>query len=111
MHLITHGIRKSLKAKELINALHHGDHINDMIKKWLSFTLNLLRSPVFYTLTKTRKPPNTVGRPIILGCEGPTERISSFVDPQLQPIAKTQKSYLKDTRDLLNSIEKMKVSN
>jgi len=52
----------------------------------------------FYTLTKIHKP-NPVGRPIISGCEGPTERISSFVDYLLQLIAKAKQSYLKDTTD------------
>ena len=64
--------------------------------------------PVFYTLTKIHKP-TPVGRPIISGCDGPTERISSFVDHILQPIAKTQKSYLKDTTDFINFIERTKV--
>ena len=50
-----------------------------------------------------------VGRPIISGCEGPTERISSFVDSLLQPIAKQQTSYLKDTTDFINFLEKTKV--
>ena len=53
---------------------------------------------------------NTVGTPITSGCEGPTERISSFVHHLLQPIAKIQKSYLKDTTDFLNFIEKTKVA-
>ncbi|XP_068739308.1 uncharacterized protein [Montipora capricornis] len=102
-------LETSQKAKEIINALHHKDHIDDMTQKWLSLTPNPPRIPVFYTLTKIHKP-NPVGRPIISGCEGPTERISSFVDHLLQPIAKTQKSYLKDTTDLLNFIEKTKVA-
>ena len=42
--------------------------------------------------------PNPVERPIISGCDNPTERISSFVDYLLQPIAKVQESYLKDNR-------------
>ena len=42
--------------------------------------------------------PNPVERPIISGCDSPTERISSFVDYLLQPIAKVQESYLKDNR-------------
>ena len=42
--------------------------------------------------------------------EGPTERLSSFVDKLLQPIAQTQKSYLKDTTHFINFIEKAKVS-
>ena len=40
------------------------------------------------------------------GNDGPTERISSFVDGLLQPIAKSQKSYLKDTTDFVNFIER-----
>ncbi|XP_068691054.1 uncharacterized protein [Montipora foliosa] len=102
-------LETSQKAKEIINALRHGDHIDDMTKKRLSLTPNPPRNPVFYTLTKIHKP-NPVGRPIISGCEGPTKRISSFVDHLLQPVAKTQKSYLKDTTDFLNFIEKTKVA-
>ena len=64
----------------------------------------------FYTLTKIHKPVLT-GRPIISGCDGPTERISSFLDHILQPIAKVQKSYLKDTTQFINFIEKRKVTN
>ena len=58
-----------------------------LTKKSLSQTPNQPRIPVFYTLTKIHKK-NPVGRPIISGCDGPTERISSFIDNILQPIAK-----------------------
>ena len=44
------------------------------------------------------------------GNDGPTERISSFVDSLLQPIAKSQKSYLKDTTDFVNFIERRNLS-
>ena len=44
--------------------------------------------------------PTSVARTIISGCDGPTEQILSFVGHILQPIAKTQKSYLKDTTGL-----------
>ena len=81
----------SQRVKHLINALHDGGYIDDMTKRWLSLTPNPPRIPVFYTLTKIHKP-NPVGRPITSGCEGPTERISSFVDHLLQPTAKMQKS-------------------
>ena len=64
-----------------------------------------LRIPICYTLTKIHKP-KPVGRPIISGCDGPTERISSFsVDHLLQPIAMRQKSYIKDTTDFINFVE------
>ena len=64
--------------------------------------------PEFYTLTKIHKP-SPVGRPIVSGCDGPTEKLSSFVDKLLQPIAQQQKSYLKDTTDFVNFIENTKV--
>ena len=76
-----------------------------MTIKWLSQTPNPPRIPVFYTLTKIHKP-TPVGRPIVAGNDGPTERISSFADGLLQPIAKSQKSYLKDTTDFVNFIER-----
>ena len=64
---------------------------------------------MFYTLTKIHKA-TPVSRPITSGCDSPTERISSFVDHLLQPIAKRQASYLKDTTDFLNFIgEKTKL--
>ena len=80
-----------------------------MTEKWLFLTPNLPRIRIFYTLTKTQEP-NLVGRPIISGCDSPTEQISSFVDYLLQPTAKIQKSYLKDTTDFLNFMEKIKVA-
>ena len=88
---------------------YQNNYIDEMTKKWFSQTSNPPRIPIFYTPTKIHKP-NPVGRLIILGCEGPTERLSSFVDKLLQPIAQTQKSYLKDTTHFINFIEKTKVS-
>ena len=79
-----------------------------MTEKWLSLMTNSPRILVFYTLTKIYKP-NPVGRPSRSGCDSPTERVSSFVDYLLQSIAKVQESYLKDTTDFLNLIEKTKV--
>ena len=79
-----------------------------MTAKWLSLTPNPPRIPIFYTLTKIHKP-TPVGRPIISGCDGPTERISAFVDRLIQPIAQKQDSYLKDTTDFLNFIESTKL--
>ena len=56
----------------------------------------LPRIPEFYTMTKIHKN-TTVGQPIVSGSSGPTERISSFFDSLLQPIAQKQESYIKDT--------------
>ena len=77
------------KVNQLIKSLLQGNHIDEMMAKWLSLTPNPLRIPDFYTLTKIHKP-TPVGRPIISGCDGPTERLSSFVDRLIQPIAQKQ---------------------
>ena len=102
-------VETSQRVQELVAQLHQNNFIDDMTKKWFSQTRDPPRIPIFYTLTKIHKP-NPVGRPIISGCEGPTERLSFFVDKLLQPFAQKQKSYLKDTTDFVNFIEKTKVS-
>jgi len=63
---------------------------------------------VFYTLTKIHKP-TPVGRPIISGCDGLTERLFAFVDKLLQPIAKEQESYLEDMTYFINVTESIKL--
>ena len=70
------------KVLRLISDLHREKLIDDMTRKWLSQTPKPPRTPEFYTLTKFQKPTIT-GGPIISGCNGPTERISSFVDTLL----------------------------
>jgi len=59
-------------------------------------------------LTKIHKK-TPVGRPIVSGSSGPTERITSFVGSLLQPIAIKQESYIKDTTDLVNFIENIQI--
>ena len=96
------------KVAQLIKSLPQEGHIDEMTAKWLSLMPNPPRIPIFYTLTKIHKP-TPVGTPIISGCDGPTERISAFVDRLIQPIAQKQDSYLKDTTDFLNFIESTKL--
>ena len=67
------------KVHRLIQSLLQEGHIDDMTAKWLSLTPDPPRIPVFYTLTKIHKP-TPVGRPMVSGCDGPTEKISAFVD-------------------------------
>ena len=50
-----------------------------------------------------------VSRPIVSGCDGPREKLSSFVDKLLQPIVQQQKSCLKDITDFINYRENTKV--
>ena len=96
------------RVQQLIDNLYHGNHIDKITKTWLCQTPNPPRIPEFYTLTKIHKP-TPVGRPIISGYDGPTEELSSFVDKLLQPIARQQRSYLKDSTDFINFIEQTKV--
>ena len=88
----------------VINSLFTNGHTDQMTHKWLSLGQNPPRIPEFYTLTKIHKAI-PVGRPIVSGSGGPTERISSFVDSLLQPIAQKQESYIKDTTHFINFIE------
>ena len=97
------------KVTQLIKSLLRKATLT-MTAKWLSLTPNPPRIPIFYTLTKIHKP-TPVGRPIISGCDGPTEQISAFVDRLIQPIAQKQDSYLKDTIDFLNFIESTRLPN
>ena len=48
-------------------------------------------------------------RPIVSSCEGPTENISQFIDHWLQPIMKALPSFLKDTTQLINKLNKLQV--
>ena len=77
------------KVKQLLKSLLQEGHIDDMTAKWLSLTPNPPRIPIFYTLTKIHKPI-PVGRPIIPGCDGPTERMSAFIDRLIQSISQKQ---------------------
>ena len=94
------------RAQQLIKTLLSEGHIDKTTAKWLSS--DPPRIPAFYTLTKIHKP-TPVGRPIISGCSGPTERISAFVDHLIQLIAQLQASYLEDTTDFIYFIERIKL--
>ena len=95
------------KVNQIIDKLHQGKHIDDTTKRWPSETSSPPSIPVFYILTKVHKPI-PVGRQIISGCGEPTERISSFVDKLLQPIAQIQQSCIKGSTDFTSFIEKNK---
>ena len=61
------------------------------------------RTPIFYLLPKIHKP-GTPGRPIISGCDSPTDRLSSFIDSHLKPLCTSLPSYIKDTNHFLQTI-------
>ena len=103
-------VETSLRVQQLVKELHQHNYIDDTTNKWFCQTPNPPRTPVFYTLTKIHKP-TPVARPIISGCDGPTARLSAFVNKLLQPIAKEQESYLKDSTCFIIFIERTRVPN
>ena len=92
-------VETASKVTTLIGDLYDGRFIDETTMEWLLETPKPPRVPEFYTLTKIHKP-KPVGR-LISGCDGPTERISAFVDKLIQPFAKIPKSYIKDTTDFI----------
>ena len=69
------------------------------------FLINNPRVGRFYLLPKIHKRLDGVpGRPVISNCGYHTENISSFLDYHLQPLAKSVKSYIKDTNDFLKKL-------
>ena len=62
----------------------------------------------FYLLPKIHKRlRNVPGRPLISNCGFYTEKISSFLNYHLQPLAQKVKSCIKDTNHFLNKIKKV----
>ena len=64
------------------------------------------RTPIFYLLPKIHKK-NNPGRPIISQTNGPTEKISAFVDFHLKPLAQKVPSYIRDTADFLSKLQNL----
>ena len=83
--------------------------IDNITKEFLSFKQDKMpRTQQLYFLKKIHKNPIAV-RPRVSGCGGPTEKISQFVDLQLQPFVPEIKSYIKDSGHMINTIENLKL--
>ena len=64
-------------------------------------------TPQFHIFPKVHKT-NIPGRPVVSSVECHASKISKFVDHYLQPHAKSLPSYIKDTSDFTNRINKTK---
>ena len=60
----------------------------------------------FYLLPKIHKPGNP-GRPIVSSNGAPTENISRYVDHYIQPLVAELPSYVRDTTDFLNKLQRL----
>ena len=80
--------------------------IGDVSQETLEFFVNdNPRIGRFYMLPKIHKRLYAVpGRPVISNCGYYTENISAFLDYHLQPLARSVKSYIKDTNDFLRKL-------
>ena len=65
-----------------------------------------VKIPELYFLPKVHKEPMS-GRPIVAGCSSPTQPISKFLDQFLLPIVKKQFTYVRDTSDFIQKVEKI----
>uniref|UniRef100_A0A8C5M7U7 Reverse transcriptase domain-containing protein n=1 Tax=Leptobrachium leishanense TaxID=445787 RepID=A0A8C5M7U7_9ANUR len=96
------GIKK--KFDDFIRKGEEREFLNDKETDYL--TVKHPRIPVFYHLPKIHKnmerPP---GRPIVSGINSVSSKIAEYLDHLLQPIVKRIPSYLKDTGDIIRSLE------
>ena len=91
--------------------------ITNLLKQWErrgftdTDTMNGLiikhpKTACLYLLLKIHKP-NVPGRPIIAAINKPTAGISAFVDYHIKRLAQAQPSYIRDTKDFLNFLNRI----
>ena len=93
------------KINVRIDKLRDDGYISDSTLQYLLINSDA-RAGRFYLLPKIHKT-NCPGRPVISGCNTPTEKISAFVDHQLKPLVPQIFSYVKDTNDFLKKLKDM----
>jgi hypothetical protein len=94
------------EVQVLVEEAYQNGEIHETVKEYL--TDSVCKTPNLYLLPKIhkgKKPPP--GRPVVSGNNGPTEKISQFVDHFLNPSVKDIKSYVKDTTHFLRLVGDM----
>jgi hypothetical protein len=94
------------EVQNLVEDAYQNGEIHESVKKFLTDVT--CKTPNLYLLPKIHKkvtPPP--GRPVISGNNGPTEKISKFVDHFLNPTVKRIKSFVKDTTHFLRLINEL----
>ncbi|XP_074648985.1 uncharacterized protein LOC141904308 [Tubulanus polymorphus] len=93
------------EIKRIIDDMRNNQEIDHVT--WLYLTPGSdIKIPEFYLLPKIHKV-NNPGRPILSGNNGPTEKISKYLDYFLRPIASRVSTYIQDTNDFLNKINSL----
>ena len=91
------------KINERIQKSYHQGNIDKETQQYLMAS-GEERAGRFYLLPKIHKE-GCPGRPVISGCNTPTEKISQFVDHHLRPLVPNIASYIKDTNDFLRKLK------
>ena len=94
-------------TKDIISFLRFLKDRQLLSEKHLTYlTPKNCRTPIFYMLPKIHKA-NNPGRPIVSGCDSPTEKLSEYIDYFLQPLARNVSSYIKDTNHFLQKLTEL----
>lgn len=94
---IVNEIKKSLKH------LHDAGYIDDTELEYLTPPVDT-RTQRMYFLKKLHKNPHGI-RPIVSGINGPTERLSVYIDHFLKPTLTNIPSLLNNTHELISILE------
>ena len=100
--LVAREIRNFLVASKKLNAI-------DSITFEFMLPPDHPRTPPFYMLPKIHNE-GCPGRPIISGCDSPTDNMPRHLDHFLKPAAPLLDSYIKDTGEFLQLIHSFKES-
>ena len=84
----------------------HSQHIIDKATKEFLLPPKNTGTHLFYGLPKIHKPGCPL-RPIVSGCDGPTDHLYAYVTYFIHPLASNLPSQVKDTKHFLNLIEKI----
>ena len=94
------------QSNDFVEELKNKTLIDDNCHRWALLDLDQVRTSVFYHLPKVHKDPlKPPGRPIVSGCNGPTEKLSKLVEHWLQPLVQQLQSNIKDTTHFLQIVE------
>ena len=93
------------KVNDRVKRLHDERHINDSTLDYLLINSDA-RAGKFYLLPKIHKK-GCPGRPVMSGCNTPTEKLSEFVNAQLKPLVPRIASYVQDSNDMLRKLKDM----
>ena len=94
---------------EVVDSMKEAGYIDTYTHAYL-YPSDRVRTQRMYFLKKLHKTPHGI-RPIVSGCSGPTERVSSFLDHIIKPLVPTTPSYIKDSPHLISLIENTPIPN